>query len=528
MGDVEKIIGLLENGTAELQCAAAMVLGELGSPSAHKALLKALKSENETLRLYAVEALGKIDAKEAAPHLVPLLANPRLRARVQQVLLSIGEDAVPLLQKQIDKAEPELRRAILEVLGQFKSVDLSGTMFDALLDKSADVARQAAEGLRMRFAALAGDERAKAVKQVTAFLGRKLAPPAVANGLRLLASLRDGVKTALGFLDAKLDGSVRLAAIEALSAMDASKDADRVVPKLLAALEEESLVSGAIAALAKLPMSKDHADRLLKLLESRHAAVRLFAIQALGAMGGARAAEGLIEGLFNADRRIAEDAARALQGNKAFAPSLIKALSAEEDVGRAFKISGVLRAHREAIDASTVKAFLAKCLKAHEKRSGTFKVYFEILRSVATAQLRDVIVSRGRELMKKRKWEEAERLLQLVAADDIATGESDFALAEALLVTLQKDIATARLDRSQAVGLFSKLVRRADFPVLKELEKDASRLGSESLLYLGFVLVERQGAEREFGAGVLQLVAKKFGSSKDGKTAKEKLKSSGA
>ncbi len=530
MSDVEKIVKMLETGTAELQCAAAMVLGELASPAAHKALLQALKSENETLRVYSVEALGKINAKEAAPHLVPLLASGgRLRARIQQVLVAIGDEVVPLLQKHIDKAEPALRSAILEVLGQFKSVDLSDTMFDALTDKNPDVVRQGAEGLRTRFASLAGPEREKAVKQVTGFLDRKLSPASAATGIRLLAVLKDpsSVKPLLKFLGKKEDLAVRQAALEALGAVDLGKEAERVGSAVIGLLDEEPLVSSAIIALARARVGRDESDKLLKLVDSRIAAVRLFALRALGATGGARAAEGLVKGLHSSDGRIVDESQQALKSNAAFAPALLKSLTAEEDINRAWKLANILRTYREAFDKPTVKAFLAKFLKMYDKRSALFQVYFEILRSVAPSELREAIVDRGRELMKKRKFDDAERILRLVSRDDLATGESDFVLAEALLVTLRKEIATARLDRSQAVGLFSKLIRRGEFPVMKELERDAAKLGSDSLLYLGFVLAERQGVERDLGAAVLKLVVKKFGRSKDGETARQKLKTQG-
>ena len=57
-GEIEKICKLLEGGSAELQCAAAMVLGELKPKDSivKKSLARALESSNETLRLYAVEA----------------------------------------------------------------------------------------------------------------------------------------------------------------------------------------------------------------------------------------------------------------------------------------------------------------------------------------------------------------------------------------------------------------------------------------------------------------------------------------
>ena len=80
---------------------------------------------------------------------------------------------------------------------------------------------------------------------------------------------------------------------------------------------------------------------------------------------------------------------------------------------------------------------------------------------------------------------------------------------------------------SQPSNLFSKLIRRGEIPVVKNLEKDAGLLTPLDLLYLGFVLIEREGAEREFGASVLRLLTKKFAASKEAKTAKAKLKTQG-
>jgi hypothetical protein len=153
-------------------------------------------------------------------------------------------------------------------------------------------------------------------------------------------------------------------------------------------------------------------------------------------------------------------------------------------------------------------------------------VYFEILRSVAPGELRDAILKRARELMKKRV-EDADRMLRLLEREDLATGASDYLLAISQLRTLNKDLAMAPRDRSKAVLLFSKLVRRGEIPVVKNLEKDAGLLEPIDLLYLGFVLIERGGGERDLGAAVLKLLARKFANSKEAKTAKAKLKTQG-
>jgi len=536
--ELEKIVKMLETGGAELQCAAAMVLGELGAKEdrVHKALLGSLKSENDEVRLYAVEALARTRAREAAPHLIPFLAGSvRLRARVQQILAELGDEIVPLLQKQIDKAAPELRRGLLEVLGQFKQVDMSDTLFDALLDKDPEVVRQAASSLKERFAGLKEDERDKAVKRMVAFLGTpkvRKHPETLIAGIQVLQELRapSAARTYLEFVGSDLPATVRSAALTALAGCDIAAEEERVVGKLLPLLAEEdqaNVVSPALQVLSKAKVGKDQADRIFKLLKSPHPAVRLFAIGGLGALGGAKAADGLIEGLWNSDTRVAEEAASALRSNSAFAKPLIKALEAEEDLNRAWKLANVLRPHREAIDASTVASFLRRCLALHEKRGPAFQVYFEILRSVAPSELREAILKRARELMGRKKVEEGDRMLRLLEREDLATGASDYLLAISQLKTLNKDIALAPRDRSKAVLLFSKLIRRGEFPVVKTLEKDARLLSPLDLLYLGFVLIEREGAERDFGAAVLKLLVKKHGASKEAKTAKAKLKTQG-
>ncbi len=536
--ELEKIVKMLESGGAELQCAAALVLGEMGSKDekVHQALLGALKSDNEEVRLYAVEALARTRAREAAPHFIPFLAgSPRLRGRVQQILAEQGDDIIPLLQKKIDKASPELRRGLLEVLGQFRQVDLSDTLFEALHDKDLDVVRQAAASLRERFAGLKDDERDAAAKRMTAFLAQPKArkrPETVVAALQILQELKSpsSVRTFLEFTSADHPAPVRAAALTALAATGTGGEEERVVAKLLPLLAEADqadVVSPALQVLSKAKVGKEHADRILKLQKSPHPAVRLFAIGAIGGFGASKAADGLIEGLWNSDARVAEEAAAALRSNAGFAKPLVRALEAEEDSARAWKLANVLRVHREAIDASTVASFLKRCLALHEKRGPVFQVYFEILRSVAPGDLRDAILKRARELMGRRRVEDADRMLRLLEREDLATGASDYLFAISQLRTLNKDIAMAPRDRSKAVLLFSKLVRRGEIPVVKNLEKDVKLLTPLDLLYLGFVLIEREGAERELGAAVLRLLTRKYAASKEAKTAKAKLKTQG-
>ena len=118
--------------------------------------------------------------------------------------------------------------------------------------------------------------------------------------------------------------------------------------------------------------------------------------------------------------------------------------------------------------------------------------------------------------------------LRLLEREDLATPETDYTLAIAMLKTLRnKDINFASRDRSHSAGLFGKILKHAALPLPKMVDRDARIFGAPDLLYLGFVFSERQGPEREFGLAVLKVVAKRFGGSEEGKTAKNKLKTQG-
>jgi hypothetical protein len=136
-------------------------------------------------------------------------------------------------------------------------------------------------------------------------------------------------------------------------------------------------------------------------------------------------------------------------------------------------------------------------------------------------------VSRGRDLLKSKDFEEAERVLRLVQSNDLGTPEGDLAMGIAQLRQQRLDPTNAGRDMGNAIGHFLKLSRREGYDFLKQLDKEASLVSPEGLLYLGFAFTERQGADRDLGGAILKLVAKKFSSKEEGKIAKQKLKTQG-
>lgn len=537
--ELERMCRLLDEGDAELQIAVARVLRELKPKDAavRKALAGALKSQNEMVRLYALEALAAIDLAAALPHVVPLLGGPEaVRARASQILVGAGAAAAGALRDHLDSKDPQVRKGILDILGRLPGVDTTESLFAGLLDPDLEVVKKAAQAYRQRIESMAAADKAKALKKILEFMEsskvQKVKTP-LASCLLIVGALRDAsaVKPVLRYLDRKMPLAARNHALLALFGLPlAGKDASAVVAKLLPLLEESEfneIVKPALDVLWKLAPGKEHADRLLKLQKSSVAPVRLYAVKALGSVGSTQAGSSLVEALMSDDPRLSETADGALRGNPDFVPLLVKALDHEEDVAKAFKIVNVLKNFRNVLDKSLVKKFLARTFSMLDKKESGFQAYFEVVRAAAPDLAKKEAVARGRDLLKKKEFEDAERVLRLIQRDDLSSPEGDLALAIAQLRQQRLDPTGAGRDQGSAVGLFLKLSRKEGFSLLKQLEKDSALISPEGLLYLGFAFTERQGADRDLGGLILKLVAKKFGSKEAGKIAKQKLKTQG-
>jgi HEAT repeat protein len=537
--DLERICRMLEAESPELQCAAAMVLGELKPPGddVPRALHKALKASPEPVRLYLLEALAKIDTPAALPHLIPLLSGPEPgRSRAARALVSLGSEAARELRRHLGKADASARQGILEVLGQFKDVDASDALFAGLLDPDPDVARKAAYSCVQRVDAMTPEEKGRTLREVLEFMEsprvQKLREP-LAYALQIVGAIRDAsaAKKVLPYVDRRQPPAVRTAALQALArlALEGKAAADAAA-RLLPLLGEEDfghIVRPALDVLEKIPAGRAAEDRLLKLIGSAQPPVRLYALQALGSMGTPAAAEALVEALSGQDPQAAERAEAALGSNPAYVPMMLKALDRQGDLTRAWKISNVLRTRKEILDKATVRKLLGRCLALLDKRAEIAPVYFEILRSAAPDLLRGALLKKGRELLKGGKFEEAERTLRLLHRDDLAAPETEFMLAVAQLRRQRLEPVLAGRDQGHAIQTFCRLARIEGFPLVKNLQEEEALLSPAGLLYLGFALTERQGSDRDAGAEILKFVARKHKAKEEGRVAKMKLKTQG-
>ncbi len=442
---MERIRGMLEGGSPELQCAAAMVLGELRpkDPAVRGALLRAVKSAPESVRLYAVEALTRIDPETALPYLLPLLSGPEPgRSRAAKALASMGPAAARELRRCLGKADARTREGILEVLGRFREVDTTEALFAGLLDPDQDVVRKAALAFVRRIEALSPQEKRRVLADILQFMGsprvrRARAPLAACLEVVGAAGDPSAVKKVLPYLGSSQPPPVRTAALHALARMPLEGNAAAsTAAELLPLLEEadfEGVVKPALDILGKIPPVRAWGERLLRLAGSPQPQLKLFALKALGSVGTPAAAAALLEALASDDPQAAERAEAALGSNPAYVPFLVKALERPGDQSRAWKITNVLRARKDGIDGVTARRLLSRLQALLDLRDARAPAFFEVLRSAAPEALRDALVRKGRGFMSRGRFGDAERVLRLLHSDDLATPETELALAIARL-----------------------------------------------------------------------------------------------
>src|SRR5258706_10235897 len=268
--ELERMCRLLDEGDAELQIAVARVLRELKPKDAavRKSLVGALKSQNEMVRLYALEALAAIDLTVALPYVVPLLGGPdAVRARASQILIGAGAAAAEPLRDHLDSKDPQVRKGILDILGRLPGVDTTESLFAGLLDPDLEVVKKAAQAYRQRIESMNAGDKGKALRKILDFMESSKVQKAktpLASCLLIVGALRDAssVKTVLKYLDRKLPPAVRNHALLALFSLPLEgKDAAAAVGKLLPLLDESEfndIVKPALDILCRHPTANVH------------------------------------------------------------------------------------------------------------------------------------------------------------------------------------------------------------------------------------------------------------------------------
>ncbi|MDP3296779.1 MAG: HEAT repeat domain-containing protein [Thermodesulfovibrionia bacterium] len=234
-GITERYLSILEHSKSwKKRAFAANKLGQIGSVKSVPLLFKIIrnvKDEDEGVRNAALRALGRIRDKRAVPFLIEALGYPEtwLPPRVGEILVSIGEEAIEPLIKELKNYQSETRRQwAAEILGWLEAKSATMHLIDALFDISPEVRAKSVGALgKIR------DNRA--VSKLTELL---ISDPVPFVRVRVAKALGEiGHPSVIDYLINVLKDPewwVRVRAVEALEQMG-----DKAVPALLIALEDD-------------------------------------------------------------------------------------------------------------------------------------------------------------------------------------------------------------------------------------------------------------------------------------------------
>lgn len=532
----KKLLRLLsQDQPAEMRRAALMVLGEMGAKEAAvaQALCDALDDADESVRLQALAAVGKLRVERALPQLLARVSRGGPEAEAAALAAAhLGAKATRALQSLMGKVAPGLRRYIAAALGGGGTASAETAAVDVLLDKDPNVVDAAVRSLIGEVPTLQAGQRRTLTDHVLQLLTAKNArpaPPSEAALIRLLAALGDPRAEAVFWtrIDSPHTPSLRAAALQALGTLPAPSGRDKLKRLLACAADSDFRVAApALMILKEAPVADRTLEDWLPLLAAVDPAARRFALEKLGDKDNSRIAEALLSQLNHPDRSLRDQALACLGRLKHGREALARALLETDTPDRAWALAKAQASlFKDYPPELRGRVFDRACqyLEAGDRRADPLLF---LLREADARDLRDRLEERALNLRKKKQYATALVYLRLLARDPACADPTRLELAACGLKASSHELDAESRAADLCLEQFAGLLNRREVNPLEWIAK-AKWLEPEDLFYLGFHFVEKNRQEQDFGAEVLRLLIRRAPASKLSKDAKNKLRSQG-
>ena len=526
---------MLQSPDGMRRCAAAMVLGELApkETAVVTALGEALKDSNQLLTRYVLEALETIGSRAVVPFVLPLLdaTDIETKLRAASIIARAGGEMIGELRRQFEKANPQQKRLLIDILARMHSREAMQLILDVLFDPDFELVKEACQAVRRHIADTAPKDRLALHKQVVKFMtsSRVKKNDRVLTSCLLLTGnigATDAHNVLLKFTTPKNLGYIRRNALIGLNGLQLAGNASTtVVKQVFKYLSEadQQIVQLALDIIEKQPPVTALDNQWQKLLKSKHPTVRAFAARKLAANDNPAGNKLMMALLAHPDTQVSEIAAGALARHKKATKLLLDAIARERNSETAWRLAKILKPHSTTLDKAVVKKFSALAARDLEAGNSRYEALFYFLRNVDPAIVDNVLTATGLKFKKAKKWTKAvDCLKQLIHAEGFDT-EIRFELSVCNLKQSAKDIAPNLRADDHALRGFQPLLPDKPFKLLDRLKKEKC-LDAADLFYVGFHFSEGTGDEQKFGRQLLEYVAKRWPGTKDGKAAKNKLK----
>ena len=132
-----------------VRCNAVWALGEIGSPPALAAIIKALQDSNEQVRVLAITALTNLKGSQASDSLADMLKDNSIAVRreASAALVKIGSGACSSVAPLLSDADVQTRETAALIMRWISDRSAVPALLKALNDESAYVRNQAARTL---------------------------------------------------------------------------------------------------------------------------------------------------------------------------------------------------------------------------------------------------------------------------------------------------------------------------------------------------------------------------------------------
>lgn len=297
----------------------------------------------------------------------------------------------------------------------------------------------------------------------------------------------------------------------------------RQMLKYVAEPDFANIGQNALDILEKLPLPKSYESQWRKLLKSKHAPVRAFAARRLAVADNPATNRLMMTLLAHADAQVSEIAAGALARHKGATKLLLAALARERKAEPAWRLAKILKPHSESVDRKAIKKFSAIATRDLEAGNARHEALLYFLRNIDPQHADAVWYEAGMKFKKARKWSKAAESLRQLARGEHFDGDLRYELSVCNLKQSPKELALNLRAEDQSLRGFQALLQEKKNKLADRVRKDKT-LDARDLFYLGFHFSEGTGDEAKFGKSILEHVAKKWKSTKEGKAARSKLK----
>jgi HEAT repeat protein len=534
----KKVLKLLHaSQPVETRCAAATVLGELGTRDAEiaAALADAVDDPAPELRRQAMQAVGKLRVESALPRLLPRIsAGGPESETAAQAAARLGAKGMKAVRDIMAQAAPGLRRRLAGALAASGSAGAETAALDALLDKDPGVVDAATRSLLAEVPTLSGGSRKALTDRVLELLnppkGEPLAPASETALVRVLAGLGGprGEEAFWERIDAPHPADLRAAALQALGRLPPPENKDKL-KRLFACLAAPDfrVAAPALMILRAVPVGDRSVKEWLPLFDAPDAAVRRFAIEKIADRDSPEIAAALLKQLRHADRGLRDTALAALTQRKHGRAALAQALLGAETPDEAWSLARAQAPHAAEYPPALRAKILQQAQAWLEEGDRRADALLFLPREVDAGALRDQLEERALALRKKKNYAAALAYLRYLGRDPACAESLRFEAAACGLRLSERDLAAESRAADPCLQQFARLIHGHETDPAERL-RQAKWLEPEDLFYLGFHFAEQTDRrEHAFGGEALKLLIQRSPRSKLAKDARSKLRSLG-